>query len=576
MAAASRTSWDWLQLASLGEQLRSEESLSAQRDRIISMTSRLIAGSVDVWLHENIFRLPDWEDGRIFPPHPTLDGMKQAVKTGKLVASNSRTKTNASRLTFAALPLEDRGITLGALQVTRPRGPKFSADELNLLQGLAQVVSVSLFASHRAEVEQFRLRQLNLVREVSAQIANVLDVDELAARVTQLIQNTFNFYYVAIFTPEPDSNALRFRSSAAAPRKGRKKATIALEVEMGEGLIGEAAASGQGIVCGSVQTDPRFRFIDSLPETKSEVVIPLKIEDRVLGVLDVQSNRLRAFHPNDLLILHALADNIARAVESARLYSGLRRRADQLTLVSEVSKSVTSTLELSRIMRDAASLIHEKFGYPYVALFTVHPNRRIISFEAGSGRRSKKLEGFTLRLDESKGIMPWVARHGETVLANDVTKDERYVHSPLPPKNTKSELCVPLIFSGRVVGLLDIQSDKANAFTEEDRIMFRKRWQIPWRRRSATPTYTAPSSGAARLRTACAKWRVWFPATSAWKRCWRRSSRNWTATCRWIFPPSGCWRITNFASPPCTALTRTSSNARALPTPMQPTRWRKP
>ncbi|MCQ3938040.1 MAG: hypothetical protein DPW18_13465 [Chloroflexi bacterium] len=472
MAAATRTSWDWLQLASLGEQLRSEESLGAQRDRIVAMTSRLIEGSVEVWLHENIFRLPDWEDGRIFPPHPTLDGMKQAVKTGKLVASNGRTKNTASRRTFAAVPLEDQGVTLGALQVTRPRGPKFSADELNLLQGLAQIVSVSLFASHRAEVEQFRLRQLNLVREVSAQIANVLDLDELAARVTQLIQNTFNFYYVAIFTLEPHSNALRFRSSAVAPRKGRKKASIALEVEMGQGLIGEAAASGQEIVCDNVQTDSRFRFIDSLPETKSEVVIPLKIEDRVLGVLDVQSNRMRAFHPNDLLILHALADNVARAVESARLYSGLRRRADQLTLVSEVSKSVTSTLELSRIMRDAAALIHEKFGYPYVALFTVHPNRRIISYEAGSGRRSKKLEGFTIPLDVPKGIMPWVARHGETVLANDVTKDKRYVHSPLPPRNTKSELCVPLIFNGRVVGLLDIQSDKPNAFTEEDRIMF--------------------------------------------------------------------------------------------------------
>ena len=472
MSAATRTSWDWLQLASLGEQLRSEESLSAQRDRIIAMTSRLIDGSVEVWLQESIFRLPDWEDTHIFPSQPTLDGMKNAVKAGKLVTTNGKTKTTTSRSTFVAVPLEDRGITLGALQVTRPKGPRFSADELNLLQGLAQIVSVSLIASHRAEVEQFRLRQLNLVREVSAQIANVLDLDALAARVTKLIQKTFNFYYVAIFTLEPLSNALRFRSSAIAPRKGRKKASMALEVELGQGLIGQAASTGKEIVCDDVQADPRFRFIDSLPETQSEVVIPLKIEDRVLGVMDVQSNQLRAFHPNDLLILHALADNVARAVESARLYSGLRRRADQLTLVSEVSKSVTSTLDLSQIMRDAANLIHEKFGYPYVSLFTVHPNRRIIAYEAGSGRRSKKLEGYTIPLDEGLGIMPWVARNGKTVLANDVTKDERYVPSPLPPKNTKSELCVPLIFNERVVGLLDIQSDKPNAFTEEDSIMF--------------------------------------------------------------------------------------------------------
>ena len=471
MNTANREAWDWRQLASMGENLLNNNSLGAQQDGIITMANRLIEGKVDVWLNEKVFRLPDWKDGFTFPSQPILEGMKQAVKTKKSYIKQEKTK-NASPATLAAVPLEDHGITLGALQVTRPKGPSFTAEELNQLEGLAQIVAVGLIASHRSEVEQFRLRQLNLVREVSTQIANVLDMDELSARVTKLIQKTFNYYYVAIFTLKPNSNALRFRSSAVAPRKEKKKASIALEVEIGQGLIGEAAQHGEQIVCDDVQADPRYRFIDSLPETKSEVVIPLKIEDRVLGVLDVQSNQKSAFHPNDLLILHALADNIARAAESARLYSGLRRRADQLTLVSEVSKSVTSTLDLSQLMRDAASLIHEKFGYPHVSLFTVHPNRRLIVYEAGSGKRSKKLEGFSISLDDQKGIMPWVARNGRTLLANDVLKDERYIQSPLPPKNTQSELCVPLIYNENVIGLLDIQSDKLNAFKEDDQIMF--------------------------------------------------------------------------------------------------------
>ena len=468
-----KESWDWRQLATLGEQLRNEDSLTAQRNRIVSMTGRLVGGLVDVWLNEKVFRLPDWESRIDFPSQPPKGGMRLAIKAGRITTQKvTRNKKTVSRLAFAAVPLEDHGITFGALQINRSKGPVFSTEELNLLQGLAQIVAMSLFASHRAEVEQFRLRQINLVREVSTQIANVLNVNELAARVTELIQKTFNYYYVAIFTLETNSNALRFRSSAVAPRKGRKKAAIALEVEIGQGLIGEAALHGQQILCDDVRADARYRFIDSLPETISEVVIPLKLEDRVLGVLDVQSNQAHAFHPNDLLILHALADNIARAVEGARLYSSLRRRADQLTLVSEVSKSVTSTLDLSEIMGDAATLIHEKFGYPHVSLFTVHPNRRLINYEAGSGKRSKKLEGFSIPLDDADGIMPWVARHGKTVLANDVSKEKRYLPSPLPPKNTQSELCVPLIFNEDVVGLLDIQSDKLNAFTDDDKMMF--------------------------------------------------------------------------------------------------------
>jgi len=274
------------------------------------------------------------------------------------------------------------------------------------------------------------------------------------------------------FTLDSASQALIFRSSAVAPRKGKKKASIALEVELGQGLIGQAAQLGGQIVCDDVQADPRYRFIDSLPETKSEVVIPIKVEDQVLGVLDVQSNRLQAFHQNDLLILNALADNIARALEGANLYSDLHRRASQLALVSEITKSVTSTLDLSQIMRDAAKLINEKFDYPHISLFTVHPTRRLIVYEAGNGKRSQKMEGALIPLEAAHGIMPWVALNGKTVLANDVTRDERYIVSPQPPFDTKSELCVPLIFNEIVLGLLDIQSDKLNAFTEDDRVMF--------------------------------------------------------------------------------------------------------
>lgn len=200
--------------------------------------------------------------------------MKRAIKAGKLY-----TKKSASHGALAGIPLEDHGITLGALQITRPQGPAFSTEELNLLEGIEQIVGMSLFASHRAEVEQFRLRQLNLVREVSTQIASVLNVKELATRVTELLfKRPLNYYYVAIFTCKPNSNSLRLRASAVAPRKGKKKAAIALEVKSGQGLIGEAAQHGQQIVCDDVRANSRYRFIDSLPETKSEVVIPLQVK----------------------------------------------------------------------------------------------------------------------------------------------------------------------------------------------------------------------------------------------------------------------------------------------------------
>ena len=257
-----------------------------------------------------------------------------------------------------------------------------------------------------------------------------------------------------------------------APRKGKRRGKVVLEVEIGQGLIGQVAAQGERVLVEDVRQDTRYRFIEALAETRSEVVIPLKIEDRVLGVLDVQSDQSHGFHPNDLLILESLADTIARAVEGARLYSDVRRRAEQLTLIAEVSKSVSASLELRTLMENVAALIHDRFGYPYVHLFTVHPNRRLIEYEAGSGKRSSGLQGYTLSLDSSEGIIPWVARERKVALVNDVKKDKRYRASPLPPEDTNSELGVPLLYGDEIMGVLDVQSDKRNAFGEDDRVIF--------------------------------------------------------------------------------------------------------
>ncbi|MBM3126865.1 MAG: GAF domain-containing protein, partial [Chloroflexi bacterium] len=340
------------------------------------------------------------------------------------------------------------------------------------LKGLIQFVAANLSSFHRAEVEQFRIAQLELVRAVSAQIANVLDLDELARRVTDLIQRTFNYYYVAIFTLEIESNALAFRSSASASRKGRKKPAIKLEVEVGQGLIGEAALTGQRILSNDVRSETRFRFIDSLPETRSEIAIPLKVEHRILGVMDVQSNRRQAFHPIDILVLNSLADSIARAVESARHYSGMVRRADQLAFLSEVSKIVASSLDLPVILEQSAKLIEDKFGYSHIALYTVHPNRRLIQYEAGSGPANRVPRGYSISLDRDTGIIGRTARQGRTNLVHDIGEYGPYALSPLLSRDLHSGMCVPLVFEGVVLGLLDLQSEHPNAFHQDDQRMF--------------------------------------------------------------------------------------------------------
>ncbi|HBG74122.1 MAG: hypothetical protein A2X25_08000 [Chloroflexi bacterium GWB2_49_20] len=455
----------WNQVVVLGSQLLEMNNLAAQRDMIISALQGLFGGQNEVWVNENLLRLP----GRQYQPINTSDiptaEMDQAKSTGELV----QTSIQEHRL---AIPIISKDTVLGVMQISRPSETPFNEDEIEIFRGMAAHIALAITNTHHIAVEQWRIEQLNLVRKVSAQIVDILDLDELIRRLTQLIQKTFQYYYVAIFTLEPAQKILKFRSSAGPVGfKGKRRLSPILEVEVGQGLIGLVALTGEEIVSNDIQEEPRFKFVASLPETMSEVVLPLKIEDKILGVLDIQSNEAAAFHPNDLLVLRALAANISIAVEGAHLYGDLQKRAQHLALVAEVSRDITSILDLDDLLRKVAALIQERLGYPHVHLFSVHPNRRRIYHEAGSGWRASALEGYSLDLDSPFGLIPWVASHGQTVVANDVSIEPRFKPSALPPENTRAELVVPLIYDGQVVGVLDIQTEKTNVFTDGDRFI---------------------------------------------------------------------------------------------------------
>jgi sigma-B regulation protein RsbU (phosphoserine phosphatase) len=457
---------DWLKLTDLGEEMLDTRSLAAHRDRIAQMVSALIAGDVRIWLDESLFRLPNWDEAPIFSENPESALMHTAFERNGLVQAQE------GDTSFVALPLKDHGFILGILEIARSAAKPFSQDEQDTLEGLVGIAALSLVAAHRVAVGHWRVGQLTLVRQVSTQLATVMDVDELAKRVTELIQKTFKYYYVAVFTVDAGHDVLHFRSSAGGAQNGATPRAPKLEIKLGEGLIGSVAQTGEEVVCGDVDAEPRFRFLAALPETKSEIVLPLIVDDRKLGVLDIQHDRFNAFHPNDLLVLHALADNVALAIEGARIYDSLLRRAEQMDVIAEVSRKATRSLELTELMADVAGLITERFGYPYVHLFTVHHNRRRINYEAGSGMHKDALAGYSLSLDDPAGLVPWVARNKESVLANDVSLEPRYRPSSLPPENTRSEIVVPLVFDGEAKGILDVQSDRLDAFSREDQLLF--------------------------------------------------------------------------------------------------------
>ncbi|MBN1955139.1 MAG: GAF domain-containing protein [Anaerolineae bacterium] len=459
------------QLCTLGERLMAQPSLDAQREIIVSTVAELVGGAVDLWLGGLLARMPGG-DPLSASPIPLSPLVQRALDTRQVACEPE----DAPAVFAAALPLLAEDRVLGVLSVRRDRRSPLDEACVELLREVTTQSSLALHATLQVAVERWRVGQLGLVRKVSAEVASVLDLDELTRRVTRLILQTFRYYYVALFTLKPGQQFLQMRASV---RRGDAALLDGVpnpaewRVEVGQGIIGAVAQRGVEIVANDVSRESRYRYVNALPETRAEAAFPLNIGKQVVGVLDIQSKQVNSFDDTDLLVLHALADNIAIAVEHARLYGDLRHRADQLSTIAEVGRAVTSLLDLDSLFNEVVNLIYEQFGYSCVHLFTVDAGRRQVVYRAGVGPLDALLrqERRSCSLDDAEGIVPWVARSGETVLANDVLQEPLY-RVMVPAAEIKAELAVPLLFGSGVVGVLDMQSEQPDAFSAQDRFLF--------------------------------------------------------------------------------------------------------
>ena len=461
---------EWKQLTSLVEQLVDQPTLTDQVNRVIELVSESLSAQARFWLVNSAYPLPMNDEKGLLSIHDSPDIVHKAADQLQTQTSSGMNGSKKNSLPIcAAVPLTAHEHLLGVLEVERSTARGFSKREIEWLEGLAVHASVAMEVTRQERLKNWRYEQLNLVRSVSAQISNLRNPQELYTQVTQLIQQTFHFYYVAIFTPDQQQNRLHFRASA-----GHSLLPPDFTMEMGEGIIGTAGKNQHEVIAPDVRLDARYRHLDALPETLSEAAIPLKVEERLLGVLDVQSDLLNAFHDTDMLVLHTLSDSVALAMESAHLYDDLHRRVEQISSVFEVSHALVSILDLDALLAELVQLIQKRFGYPFVHVYTVHPGRRRIIYEAGSGERSAELGKLEVSypLDSEKGIIPWVARNGQTFFTNDVLREPLYVPAELPPYETRAELTVPLSVGNEVLGVLDIQSKEPNAFDENDRFLF--------------------------------------------------------------------------------------------------------
>jgi phosphoserine phosphatase RsbU/P len=465
----------WKTYLQLSDRILQTQTTAGQFALIFETIKEQLNAEARMWFSDHYYPLP----GDMDIPLLTEDSVPQAVWQHWLEIR----KVEESGIISHAIHCDEEKITslfplryqenyLGLLMLERELEKPFSDSEIEFLEGLLAHVAIAMQTNRLIVLKNWRNEQLSLVRSVSAKIASITDLDRLFLQITDEIQKTFGYYFVSIYTHDRTTWRTQFRASSGYPRE--ELPSDYLEKKIAGGIVGLTASSGEEHYIPDVKKDLSHPGNETLPETLSEVAFPLKVEAQVLGVLEIQNSQPLGFNENDLMVLRSLADSISLAIEQANLFDRVQCRADQMAAVAEVGNVISSILDFDDLMKEVVRIIQDRFSYPFVHIFTVEPESGLITFEAGVGARSARFEQaeLTYDLNASQGIIPYVARTNQTLIVNDVAHEPLYRPSQFAPEETFSEIAVPLTFGGRVLGILDIQSDHLDAFDDSDRYMF--------------------------------------------------------------------------------------------------------
>jgi serine phosphatase RsbU (regulator of sigma subunit)/signal transduction protein with GAF and PtsI domain len=328
---------------------------------------------------------------------------------------------------------------------------------------LAAAYLVRRWSESQLELSR-RVAELSALEEVGRAIAqaqfDVAAVCRLLHEHTSRIVDT-TIFHLGLF--ERETYAIKLWV-----REGKQEAERAFPLSPGVGLVNWMRESKKPLRVRDFQAE-----MESLPARpvyvaerppRSALFVPLMAGEQVIGTLSVQSYRTDAYSANDERVLSAMASQAALAIQKAQAYEQERKRVRQLQTIGQVSRQVTATLHLEELFQQTVRLVRENFGYYYVGVFTADREAQRVDFQASSSAGEGEVP---VAVDWGHGMIGWVAAEGRPAIANDVEKDERY-RPWRALKETRSEVAVPLCLEAELVGVLDVQSNEAGAFSEDD------------------------------------------------------------------------------------------------------------
>jgi diguanylate cyclase (GGDEF)-like protein len=349
---------------------------------------------------------------------------------------------------------------IGVLNIEMDDRRKIDAGDFDVALTIADHLGLAIANQRRIADLERRTAQLRTVERVAAAIAGTLNVQDAFRDVLAEMERGFGFGTSAIGIIEGDR--LVFPAIEAVTRDESVAEQIAhVGIPLGRGITGTVAMTGEPIFARNVREHPEYLAIS--PEVAYEICVPITIEGRTVGVLNVETSEARPLHDGDQEILTIIANHIGLAMHRSNLYRAERESRRAVEAIQRVSTIVASTLNLSEALRLIVDTLADAFGFASVSIRLIEDGRLALS--ADSNQRDPT-EVNPVAVGE--GVVGRVARTGVAEFIPDVRREPAYIACR---PGTTSEICVPIVHNGVLAGVLNIEGDERRPLTAQDLVL---------------------------------------------------------------------------------------------------------
>ena len=297
---------------------------------------------------------------------------------------------------------------------------------------------------------------LAILAELGREVTSVLDLRDLLEKIPNLISRLTSFTVFSVYLLHEEREELSIAYAVGYPEEIVKHFTL----QVGQGVVGTAIAEQRPILLNDVDADPRYLAV--VPGAKSQLAVPLRHKGKVIGALNLLSDRLGAFTERDEWILRQFGAHVAQAIVTARLFESEREYGATLETMADVGREMSAILDLDELLTRLAHLLKRVIDYRIFGIALLNEESQLLELKVAIqyGDNPKAREPVKL----GEGLVGYAALHKEVVLVSDVRKDPRYISAV---EGVRSELVVPLLAKDRCIGVFDLESPEVGAFTKQ-------------------------------------------------------------------------------------------------------------